>query len=59
MTFPLGEYLVLKMKHYHHFEKNAPVVELAHMALPTGAGFDVVLDEGKIESQRVWKDAAS
>ena len=56
MTFPLGEYLVIKMRHYHHFEKNPPVVERAHMALPMGAGFDVVLDEGKIEEQRVWKE---
>ena len=59
MTFPLGEYLVIKMRHYHHFEKTPPVVERAHMALPLGAGFDVVLDEGKIESQRVWNGAGS
>jgi len=26
------------------------------MALPSGAGFDVVLDAGKVESQRVWKE---
>jgi L-rhamnonate dehydratase len=56
MTFPLGEYLVMKMKHYHHFETHPPVVERAHMALPVGAGFDVVLDEGKIETQRVWAE---
>ena len=55
MTFPLGEYLVIKMRHYHHFEKNPPVVERAHMALPQGAGFDVQLDEAKIETQQVWK----
>jgi|CZKL01.1.fsa_nt_gi L-alanine-DL-glutamate epimerase-like enolase superfamily enzyme len=53
MTFPMGEYLVNKMKHYHHFEKNPPVVEQAHIALPTGAGFDIQLDPAKIESQRL------
>lgn len=53
MTFPMGEYLVNKMKHYHHFEKNPPVVEHAHIALPTGPGFDIQLDPAKIESQRL------
>jgi L-alanine-DL-glutamate epimerase-like enolase superfamily enzyme len=56
MTFPLGEYLVLKMQPYHHFEKNPPVVENAHMTLPTNPGFDVVLDEGKVESLKVWNE---
>jgi L-rhamnonate dehydratase len=54
MTFPMGEYLVLKMQHYHHFEKSPMVVEQAHVALPTAAGFGVELDAGKIDSQRVW-----
>ncbi len=54
MTFPLGEYLVIKMRHYHHFEKAPPVVEGAHMSLPLGAGFAVELDAEKIETQRVW-----
>jgi L-alanine-DL-glutamate epimerase-like enolase superfamily enzyme len=53
MTFPLGEYLVTKMRHYHHFEKNPPVVEQAHIAQPMGPGFDIQLDEGKIDSQRL------
>jgi L-alanine-DL-glutamate epimerase-like enolase superfamily enzyme len=53
MTFPLGEYLVTKMRHYHHFEKSPPMVEQAHMAAPTGPGFNVQLDEAKIESQRL------
>lgn len=53
MTFPMGEYLVLKMEHYHHFEKNPPVVENAHIALPTGPGFDIQLDAAKIDSQRL------
>ena len=53
MTFPLGEYLVTKMRHYHHFEKNPPVVEQAHIAQPTGPGFDIQLDETKIDSQKL------
>jgi L-alanine-DL-glutamate epimerase-like enolase superfamily enzyme len=51
MTFPLGEYLVVKMMHYHHFEKNPPVVEHAHISLPTGPGFDIQLDPARIDSQ--------
>ena len=53
MTFPLGEYLVTKMRHYHHFEKNPPVLEQGHIAQPTGPGFNVQLDEAKIESQKL------
>jgi L-alanine-DL-glutamate epimerase-like enolase superfamily enzyme len=52
MTFPMGEYLVTKMRHYHHFEKNPPVVEHAHIALPSGPGFDIQIDPAKIDSQR-------
>jgi L-alanine-DL-glutamate epimerase-like enolase superfamily enzyme len=55
MTFPLGEYLVIKMMHYHHFEKNPPVVDHAHIVLPTGPGFDIQLDPAKIDSQRELK----
>jgi L-rhamnonate dehydratase len=54
MTFPLGEYLVLKMQHYHHFEKSPMIVEQAHIALPTASGFNVVLDPAKIDKQHVW-----
>jgi L-rhamnonate dehydratase len=53
MTFPLGEYLVIKMRHYHHFEKNPLVVENAHIAQPTGPGFDIQLDPAKTESQKL------
>ena len=53
MTFPLGEYLVTKMRQYHHFEKNLPVLDRAHIARPAGPGFDIQLDEAKIESQRI------
>jgi L-alanine-DL-glutamate epimerase-like enolase superfamily enzyme len=52
MTFPLGEYLIIKMMHYHHFEKNPPIVDHAHIALPSGPGFDIQLDPAKIDSQR-------
>src|SRR6185437_12540928 len=40
MTFPLGEYLINKMRHYYHFESNPLTVQRAHIALPTGAGFN-------------------
>lgn len=53
MTFPLGEYLLIKMRNYMHFEKNPLVVEQAHISRPTGAGFDIQLDESKIESQKL------
>lgn len=52
MTFPLGEYLAIKMRHYHHFEKNPMLVERAHIALPTGPGFDIQLDPARILSQQ-------
>jgi len=55
MTFPLGEYLINKMRHYYHFESNPLTVERAHIALPAGPGFNVQLDPAKIESQTVLK----
>jgi L-rhamnonate dehydratase len=55
MTFPLGEYLINKMRHYYHFESNPLVPEKAHIALPTGPGFNVMLDPAKIESQTLLK----
>ncbi len=57
MTFPLGEYLINKMRHYYHFESNPLVPDKAHIALPTGPGFNVQLDPAKIESQSVLKSA--
>jgi L-rhamnonate dehydratase len=51
MTFPMGEYLVIKMRHYYHFEKNPLVPVRAHIALPADPGFGVELDPAKIESQ--------
>jgi L-rhamnonate dehydratase len=53
MTFPLGEYLINKMRHFYHFEKNAPFPQHAHFALPTGPGFNIELDPAKIESQKI------
>lgn len=53
MTFPLGEYLINKMRHYYHFEKNPPVPVRAHLPLPTAAGFGIELDPVKIDSQKV------
>ena len=53
MTFPLAEYLIIKMRHYYHFEKNPPVPVNAHLALPTGAGFGIELDPAKIQSTTV------
>jgi len=44
---------VTKMRHYHHFEKNPPVLEKAHIAQPAGAGFDIQLNAAKVESQRL------
>ncbi|HXE09675.1 MAG TPA: enolase C-terminal domain-like protein [Acidobacteriaceae bacterium] len=55
MTFPLGEYLINKMKHYYHFESNPLTVERAHIALPTEPGFNVQWDMAKIESQNSLK----
>jgi L-rhamnonate dehydratase len=55
MTFPLGEYLINKMRHYYHFESNPLVPDRAHIALPTGPGFNVQLDPARIESQTVLK----
>ena len=57
MTFPLGEYLINKMRHYYHFESNPLVPDKAHIALPTGPGFNVQLDPAKIESQSLLKSA--
>jgi len=55
MTFPLGEYLILKMRHYYHFESDPLVPDKAHIALPVGPGFNVQLDPARIESQTILK----
>jgi L-rhamnonate dehydratase len=48
---PLAEYLILKMRSYYHFEKNPPVLQRAHFALPDKPGFGIELDEAKVESR--------
>jgi L-alanine-DL-glutamate epimerase-like enolase superfamily enzyme len=53
MTFPLAEFLVIKMRTYYHFEKDPPMPVRAHFALPTEPGFGITLDESKIESRTV------
>lgn len=52
MAFPLGEYLIVKMRHFYHFEKNPIFPQRAHLALPTNPGFGIELDPAKIDSQR-------
>jgi L-rhamnonate dehydratase len=52
---PMAEYLILKMQSYYHFEKNAPSVKTAHLALPDAPGFGIELDDAKIESRQVFK----
>jgi L-rhamnonate dehydratase len=51
MTFPLAEFLVIKMRTYYHFETNPPMPAHAHFAVPTAPGFGITLDESKIESR--------
>jgi L-alanine-DL-glutamate epimerase-like enolase superfamily enzyme len=51
MTFPLAEFLVIKMRTYYHFEANPPMPVHAHFARPTAPGFGISLDENKIESR--------
>lgn len=53
MTFPLAEFLVIKMRTYYHFEKNPPMPVRAHFVLPTEPGFGITLDESKVESRTV------
>lgn len=55
MTFPLGEYLINKMRHYYHFERNPPVPERAHLMLSERPGFGIELDPAKIDSQKVLR----
>lgn len=53
MTFPLAEFLVIKMRTYYHFEKDPPMPVRAHFVLPTEPGFGITLDESRIESRTV------
>jgi L-rhamnonate dehydratase len=53
---PLAEHLILKMKSYYHFEKNPPLLQNAHFALPDAPGYGIELDDAKVESkeQKHW-----
>jgi hypothetical protein len=55
MTFPIGEYLINKMRHYYHFEKNTPVPNRARLQLPTSPGFGIEWDSSRIDSQRTLR----
>ena len=56
MTFPLGEYLVLKMDFfYHYFESEPPVVQRGRMKLPTAPGFGIRLDDSKVQQRKIWQ----
>lgn len=55
MVCPLAEYLILKMRSYYHFEKNAPEPKRAHFELSDAPGFGIVLDDSKIESREKMK----
>lgn len=54
---PLAEFLILKMRDYYHFEKNPPIVEKAHLALPDVPGYGIEWDEAKIESRELMKSS--
>jgi L-rhamnonate dehydratase len=51
MTCPLVEYLVIKMKSYYHFEKDAPRPVRARLALPERPGFGIEFDPAKVEKR--------
>ena len=53
MTFPLAEFLVIKMRSYYHFDANPPMPVRAHFAPPTKPGYGIELDQAKVESRRV------
>ena len=55
MTFPMGEFLINKMRHYYHFEKNPPAPVRAHLQLPSAPGFGIEIDAAKVDSQRVLR----
>ncbi|MBL8213269.1 MAG: mandelate racemase [Bryobacterales bacterium] len=53
MTCPLVEYLITKMRSYHHFEKDELKPVNGKFALPTRPGFGITLDPAKVEKQAV------
>jgi L-alanine-DL-glutamate epimerase-like enolase superfamily enzyme len=55
MTCPLVEYLILKMAHYMHFEKDALKPVNGRIALPERAGFGIEIDEAKVEREEAFR----
>jgi L-rhamnonate dehydratase len=55
MTFPMGEYLVNKMRSYYYFEKNALHPEKGRITLSDRPGFGIEFDPAKVERQEVLK----
>ena len=51
---PLVEYLITKMRSYHHFEKDPPTPVEGKIALPERPGFGIALDPAKVESQALF-----
>jgi L-rhamnonate dehydratase len=48
---PLAEYLILKMRSYYHFDKNAPAPKNAHFTLSEAPGFGIEIDDAKVEKR--------
>lgn len=51
MTCPMAEYLVLKMRSYYQFEKDAPRPVRGRIALRERPGFGIEFDPAKVEKQ--------
>jgi L-rhamnonate dehydratase len=52
---PLAEYLVIKMRSYHHFEKDPLTMKNAHIALPDKPGYGIEIDDSKVENRELMK----
>ena len=51
MTWPMLEYLILKMNSYFHFEKNAPRPVNGRLALNERPGFVIEIDACMVEKR--------
>jgi L-rhamnonate dehydratase len=49
---PIGEFLINKMDHHYHFEKNPPVIKNGKIELSERPGFDIGFDENKIKEKK-------
>jgi len=49
---PIGEFLINKMDHHYHFEKNPPVIKNGKIELSERPGFDIEFDENKIKEKK-------